>query len=306
MKNKIANWLVALTIIISAACLIAPAYSGPIVMEPSYSAGTAALPSIKIIGDEDTGAWSPAANTFAISTGGVEAIRWNSSQQTLYPGGTAALPAVAFASDTNLGFFSPGANLIDFANAGAGEFRFDMGTTSLFVMRSTAGLAWTNGVIGNSTDVRLFRDGSAGLLAQRSGTNAQEFRIYNTDGVTIDEFTSMGFLNNANVFTIQTEQAGGGTVRDFAFMGGNVGVGVTTFGTSAANVLGITADGTVPSTSPAGMIQIFGDDSSLGATNATLAVRTEQAVEAIGTFTASDKLRIWINGVEYHIQLDAV
>jgi len=87
---------------------------------------------------------------------------------------------------------------------------------------------------------------------------------------------------------------------------GNVGVGVSAFGTSATNVIGITADGTVPSTSPAGMIQIFADDSSDGAANATLALRTEQAVEAIGTFTASHKLKIWINGVEYYIQLDAV
>jgi hypothetical protein len=90
------------------------------------------------------------------------------------------------------------------------------------------------------------------------------------------------------------------------FPAGNVGIGVTTFGTSATNVLGITADGTVPSTSPAGMIQIYADDSSAGATNATLALRTEQAVEDIGTFTASHKLRIWVNGVEYFISLDQV
>jgi hypothetical protein len=47
-------------------------------------------------------------------------------------------------------------------------------------------------------------------------------------------------------------------------------------------------------------------DSSVGAANATLALRTEQAVEAIGTFTATHKLRIWINNVEYWIQLDTV
>jgi hypothetical protein len=37
---------------------------------------------------------------------------------------------------------------------------------------------------------------------------------------------------------------------------GNVGVGVSTFGTSAAKVIGI-ADGTAPSTSPAGMGQLY-------------------------------------------------
>lgn len=39
---------------------------------------------------------------------------------------------------------------------------------------------------------------------------------------------------------------------------------------------------------------------------ATLALRTEQVVEAIGTFTPSNKLKININGTEYWIQLDAV
>ena len=87
--------------------------------------------------------------------------------------------------------------------------------------------------------------------------------------------------------------------------GGNVGIGTGTFGTNAATVLGI-ANGTVPSTSPANMIQVYSKDSSDGATNATLAVRTEQAVEIIGTFTASHKLKIWLNEVEYWVQLDAV
>lgn len=40
--------------------------------------------------------------------------------------------------------------------------------------------------------------------------------------------------------------------------------------------------------------------------NSTLALYTEQAVEAIGTFTASHKIKVWINNVEYWLQLDAV
>ena len=50
---------------------------------------------------------------------------------------------------------------------------------------------------------------------------------------------------------------------------------------------------------------------SLGAANiaggsASLDLTTAQAVESIGTFTASHKLKIVINGTEYWIQLDAV
>ena len=93
---------------------------------------------------------------------------------------------------------------------------------------------------------------------------------------------------------------------DIITSAGNVGVGVSAFGTNGTYVLGINADGTVPSSSPAGMIQIFADDSSDGAANATLAVRTEQSVETVGTFTPSHKVKVWWNGVEYWIQLDAV
>jgi hypothetical protein len=39
------------------------------------SDGTALLPSITNIGDENTGAWFPAADTFAVSTGGLERFR---------------------------------------------------------------------------------------------------------------------------------------------------------------------------------------------------------------------------------------
>ncbi len=87
---------------------------------------------------------------------------------------------------------------------------------------------------------------------------------------------------------------------------GNLGIGEAAFGTSATNVIGITADGTVPSSSPAGMIQIFADDSSDGSTNATLAIRTEQAAEATATFTQSHRLQIWVNGTEYYLSLDDV
>ena len=42
-----------------------------------------------------------------------------------------------------------------------------------------------------------------------------------------------------------------------------------------------------------------------GGSNA-LAISQAQAVEAIGTFTPSHKVKVVINGVEYWLQLDAV
>ncbi len=42
--------------------------------------GTVGVPSYTFSGDSDTGMWSPAANTWAVSTGGVEGVRLNSNQ----------------------------------------------------------------------------------------------------------------------------------------------------------------------------------------------------------------------------------
>lgn len=86
---------------------------------------------------------------------------------------------------------------------------------------------------------------------------------------------------------------------------GNVGIDVSTFGAGAVNVLAI-PNGTPPDAAVADEIQIYSKDSSDGAANATLALMLEQAVEVIGTFTPSHKIKVWINAVEYWLQLDAV
>jgi len=88
-------------------------------------------------------------------------------------------------------------------------------------------------------------------------------------------------------------------------LNGNIGVGVSAFGTSGSSVIGISADATVPSTSPAGMIQIYADNTLEGTTHATLALRTERAVDT-DAWTRTHALRIWLNGVEYRLGLDAV
>jgi hypothetical protein len=82
---------------------------------------------------------------------------------------------------------------------------------------------------------------------------------------------------------------------------GNVGIGTTVFGTSAATVLGI-GNGTEPSTSPADMVQLYSVD--LPAGNATLGLRTETAV-VTETVTSDSTLSVRINGATYKICLKA-
>lgn len=67
----------------------------------------------------------------------------------------------------------------------------------------------------------------------------------------------------------------------------------------------VAATANAPGDQTAGTVLIGQKDSSVGST-ATLDIETEEDVVAIGTFTPSHKFAVWINGVEYHIQLDAV
>jgi hypothetical protein len=96
------------------------------------------------------------------------------------------------------------------------------------------------------------------------------------------------------------------TISAVTRVNNNVGINTASFGTGSPDSTLAIAIGTRPTSQIAGQIAIHARDSSDGATNATLALETEQAVEGIGTFTASHKLKIWINETEYWVQLDAV
>jgi len=67
----------------------------------------------------------------------------------------------------------------------------------------------------------------------------------------------------------------------------------------------LSANANAPGTNAASIALIGQKDSSVGS-KATLDVETEEVVAAIGTFTPSHKLAVWINAVEYNLQLDAV
>jgi hypothetical protein len=87
--------------------------------------------------------------------------------------------------------------------------------------------------IGPSADTILARD-AANTLAQRNGTNAQAFRVYNT--FTDASNYERGFMRwNSNVFEIGTEAAGTGTAR---------GLEIRTGGTTRLSFAGTTSAAT--------------------------------------------------------------
>jgi hypothetical protein len=63
----------------------------------TFAAGTAALPALTTTGDANTGIYYPAADTFAITTGGTERARFNSSGAFVLAGGTTGANGIGVA-----------------------------------------------------------------------------------------------------------------------------------------------------------------------------------------------------------------
>tara|TARA_Y100000310_G_scaffold304489_1_gene343717 strand:+ start:49 stop:576 length:528 start_codon:yes stop_codon:yes gene_type:complete len=88
---------------------------------------------------------------------------------------------------------------------------------------------------------------------------------------------------------------------------GNVGINTVTFDSSANGYLGI-KNGTEPSAHTDEQIYIGSKDASVSS-ESTLALFCEEdpvAHDSGGAFSNSHKMKIWLNGTEYWIVLDAV
>jgi len=82
--------------------------------------------------------------------------------------------------------------------------------------------ATIGGVFSFSSDVNLNRD-AADILAQRRGTTAQAFRVYNTF-TDASNFERGAFQWSSNSLQIGTERGGTGTSRNIQFVVGNAQV----------------------------------------------------------------------------------
>lgn len=106
------------------------------------------------------------------------------------------------------------------------------------------------------------------------------------------------------------------TLQNAIFGLGNSGSGTTV----SSGIIGLYSVGAIGSwqkatfigniaaegTAVANSIVLYAKDSSDGATNSTLSLYTEQVPEATATFTQTHRVKIWWNGVEYWLSLDAV
>lgn len=129
------------------------------------------------------------------------------SGQFLFPAGTAAAPFLAGSGvNSNTGIFFLTDDFLAFSTNGTGF----VGITNGGQLRVTD-VNFGDGV-NSSNDTILLRDGVANTLAQRNGTNAQEFRLYNTF-TNASNYERGVFRWTSNVLELGFQAAGTGTSR---------------------------------------------------------------------------------------------
>lgn len=200
------------------------------------------------------------------------------------------------------------------------NFRFDFNNAAGAnrVMIGLGSVASGDGFIG------LFANGSPGSIALQSNASGNSVAIDVTNDTTAANYFLLGrnpggeiviglrAVGTSNYSRVEMFEAGTVTPKvqfssfaenSWINSGGNLGLNTITFDGTAVGVLTI-GNGTETAAFVANNIQIYSVDSDDA--TATLGLFLEQAVEAIGTFTPSNKIKVKINGALYHIQLDAV
>jgi hypothetical protein len=178
--------------------------------------------------DNDDSSKNLAFQLSGITTGTTRTLTAPNSSGTIALNETFAAPPAIGNTTANSGAFStlsvgatnPDITVVQLGNRANNTltaYGTSYGSTSLEV-NFDGGLNILNGVLSfGSQDTVLLRD-AANTLAQRNGTNAQTFNIYNTftDAANYER----GFLRwSSNVFQVGTEAGGTGSARALSFFG---------------------------------------------------------------------------------------
>lgn len=192
-----------------------------------------------------------AANTFT----GAQSF----SGQILEADGTPAAPSYAFSGETNTGFYKSAVGQIALSITGTQHLVYSVNGPSINASSATSG--YRMGATAAGPDLILARD-AADIFAQRRGSNAQTYRLYNTY-TDASNYERLGFTWASNSATIAVEAAGTGTLRTFnlgATGKGNVGQMFVDY-TNTATV------GAVTINKAAGRVNIAASGTSVVVTN---------------------------------------
>jgi hypothetical protein len=150
-------------------------------------------------------------------------------------------------------------------------------------MKDGLSYSFTSGAATGGVDLRVFRD-AANTLAQRNGTNAQTYRLYNTF-TSATNFERLNFRWTTNEAIIDTEAgSGGGTLRGLKI--GSAGTSLLGFygatpvvqPAAVANITTTATAGTLPT--PDGSVTVADADAPTNAELLEYCVELEAKLEA--------------------------
>jgi len=233
------------------------------------ASGTATLASATITGDltvrtnklfvNATGVGIGTLTPFADAGYGAIDIRGTTGGEVVF-GSTSVRQGSITADGTNGMILSTNtANPLQFWTNGAERYKID--ATGI----ATWTVAGTTAMTLNSTGLGVGVVPSAGRLHIKGGA-AQSPLVLDTLGYN-QIVLQLNGANRGQIYADATNclalvDSTGSNLRLVVTDSGNVGVGVSTFGTSAAKVLGL-ANATAPSTSPAGIGQLYVESGAL-------------------------------------------
>ena len=184
----------------------------------TFAAGTALLPSLTTTGDVNTGIYYPAADTFAVTTGGTERYRVDSSgnlglgvaptSTTKFLVRVAADKNISFETDGSLSFYDNARSTTVAGTYTALSHAWKIGSTGA----SDAMVVDTSGnlIIGATSLINGTAAGSLNIV----GANSQQIQIRNS-GATAGNFWRQA-VDSANTFYILNNATAGVSITSGA------------------------------------------------------------------------------------------